>query len=76
MGGLDDRNREKTVDTAHPIMNWMVFANAPTWFWLHALKPACTDTSVGSGPGPGPGSGAVGVGSYCCGRGRWALASS
>jgi len=27
------------INTAQSIMNWMVFENSPTWFWLHALKP-------------------------------------
>lgn len=30
---------ENFVNTAQTIMNWMTFANSPTWFWLHALKP-------------------------------------
>lgn len=27
------------INTAQNIMNWFTFANSPTWFWLHALKP-------------------------------------
>lgn len=27
------------VNTAQNLMNWLTFANSPTWFWLHALKP-------------------------------------
>lgn len=27
------------VNTAQSIINWLTFANSPTWFWLHALKP-------------------------------------
>lgn len=27
------------VNTAQSILNWLTFANSPTWFWLHALKP-------------------------------------
>ena len=27
------------INTAQSIMNWMVFENSPTWYWLHALKP-------------------------------------
>ena len=27
------------VNTAQSIMNWFVFENSSTWFWLHALKP-------------------------------------
>lgn len=34
--GVNDGN---FVNTAQTIMNWMTFANSPTWFWLHALKP-------------------------------------
>lgn len=29
----------RTINTAQSIMNWFVFENSPTWFWLHALKP-------------------------------------
>ena len=27
------------INTAQSIMNWMTFENAPTWHWLHMLKP-------------------------------------
>lgn len=27
------------INTAQNVMNWFTFANSPTWFWLHALKP-------------------------------------
>jgi len=27
------------MNTGQAIMNWMVFENSPTFFWLHALKP-------------------------------------
>jgi hypothetical protein len=30
---------ERCLNTAKTIMNWFVFVNSPTWFWLHALKP-------------------------------------
>ena len=30
---------QRFVNTAQSVMNWFVFENAPTWFWLHALKP-------------------------------------
>lgn len=30
---------DRFVNTAQSIMNWMVFENAPTFTWLHALKP-------------------------------------
>ncbi|WP_435281724.1 hypothetical protein [Streptomyces koelreuteriae] len=37
----------RCINTAQSIMNWMVFQDAPTWFWLHALKP------IGNGEGAG-----------------------
>nr|BFE58016.1 hypothetical protein GCM10020063_025420 [Dactylosporangium thailandense] len=37
----------KMVNTAQSIMNWMTFQNAPTWFWLHALKPTYNSESSG-----------------------------
>ncbi|MDR3723855.1 MAG: hypothetical protein P4K83_05125 [Terracidiphilus sp.] len=27
------------MNTGQSLMNWMVFENSPTWYWLHALKP-------------------------------------
>ncbi|MHB2007901.1 MAG: hypothetical protein ACYCOX_07620 [Acidobacteriaceae bacterium] len=27
------------MNTGQSLMNWLVFENSPTWFWLHALKP-------------------------------------
>ncbi|MDR3799912.1 MAG: hypothetical protein P4K93_17315 [Terracidiphilus sp.] len=27
------------MNTGQSFMNWMVFENSPTWYWLHALKP-------------------------------------
>ncbi|MFF3402888.1 hypothetical protein ACFYW6_30810 [Streptomyces sp. NPDC002659] len=36
-----------TLNTAQSIMNWMTFQDAPTWFWLHALKP--TTNAEGKG---------------------------
>ena len=27
------------INTAQNVLNWFTFANSPTWFWLHALKP-------------------------------------
>ena len=27
------------INTAQNVMNWFTFADSPTWFWLHALKP-------------------------------------
>ncbi|MFD2162222.1 glycoside hydrolase family 30 protein [Paradesertivirga mongoliensis] len=32
-------NDSLCINTAQNIMNWFTFANSPTWFWLHALKP-------------------------------------
>ncbi|MET9402362.1 hypothetical protein [Kitasatospora sp. NPDC002965] len=37
----------RTINTAQSIMNWMTFQNAPTWFWLHALKPTTNSESKG-----------------------------
>ena len=39
------------VNTAQSIMNWMVFENSPTWFWLHCLKPLGNEESLGYGLG-------------------------
>lgn len=39
------------VNTAQAIMNWMVFENSPTWFWLHCLKPLGNEESLGYGLG-------------------------
>ncbi|MED7947338.1 hypothetical protein [Streptomyces sp. BE303] len=37
---LDNQTSDaRTLNTAQSIMNWMTFQDAPTWFWLHALKP-------------------------------------
>jgi len=41
----------RMMNTAQSIMNWMVFENAPTWFWLHALKPTTNSESEGYGLG-------------------------
>ena len=27
------------LNTAQNILNWFTFADSPTWYWLHALKP-------------------------------------
>ncbi len=35
------------VNTAQSIMNWFVFVNSPTWYWLHALKPIANSEAVG-----------------------------
>jgi O-glycosyl hydrolase len=40
-------NDTLTINTAQNIMNWFTFANSPTWFWLHALKP--TNNAEASG---------------------------
>ncbi|MFI5527106.1 hypothetical protein ACIA8O_00985 [Kitasatospora sp. NPDC051853] len=45
---LDNQTSDvRTVNTAQSIMNWMVFQNAPTWFWLHALKPTTNAEAPG-----------------------------
>ncbi len=30
---------KRFINTAQSVMNWFVFENSPTWYWLHALKP-------------------------------------
>ncbi|WP_371633076.1 hypothetical protein OG693_19340 [Streptomyces sp. NBC_01259] len=45
---LDNRTSDvRTVNTAQSIMNWMVFQDSPTWFWLHALKPTTNAEAPG-----------------------------
>jgi len=41
----------RLVNTAQSVMNWMTFENAPTWFWLHALKPSGDSVAYGYGLG-------------------------
>jgi O-glycosyl hydrolase len=43
-GGASDL---RFVNTAQSIMNWMVFVDSPTWFWLHALKPTYNSEADG-----------------------------
>ncbi|MFB7927767.1 hypothetical protein ACFC4C_01530 [Streptomyces sp. NPDC056039] len=38
---------QHTIRTAQSIMNWMTFQNAPSWFWLHALKPTSNAEATG-----------------------------
>jgi hypothetical protein len=38
---------DRCMNTAQDIMNWFQVAKAPTWFWIHALKPI--GNSEGSG---------------------------
>ncbi|MFE6748239.1 hypothetical protein ACFVGM_20480 [Kitasatospora purpeofusca] len=47
-GAMTDR---RTINTAQSVMNWMTFQNAPTWFWLHALKPTTNSESENYGLG-------------------------
>ena len=35
------------MNTGQALMNWMVFENSPTWFWLHALKPVTNLEATG-----------------------------
>jgi O-glycosyl hydrolase len=35
------------MNTGQSLMNWMVFENSPTWFWLHALKPVTNMEATG-----------------------------
>ncbi|MFF6984611.1 hypothetical protein ACFZAV_44835 [Streptomyces sp. NPDC008343] len=37
----------RCINTAQSIMNWMVFQNSPTWYWLHALKPIANTEASG-----------------------------
>ena len=37
----------RMVNTAQSIMNWFNFQDAPTWFWLHALKPIANSEAAG-----------------------------
>lgn len=48
MGAASD---QRFVNTAQSLMNWLVFENAPTWFWLHALKPTYNGEASGYGLG-------------------------
>ena len=49
---LDDKaSPNKTLNTAQSIMNWLTFENAPSWFWLHALKPVVNAEAAGYGLG-------------------------
>ena len=41
----------RTLNTAQSIMNWFVFENSPSWFWLHALKPLTNSEAAGYGLG-------------------------
>ncbi|MCL2730404.1 MAG: hypothetical protein FWE15_10325 [Actinomycetia bacterium] len=45
---LDNQTSDtRTLNTAQSLMNWMTFQNAPTWFWLHALKPTTNAEAPG-----------------------------
>ncbi|CAN5690894.1 hypothetical protein BH10ACI4_BH10ACI4_34570 [soil metagenome] len=35
------------MNTGQSLMNWMVFEDSPTWFWLHALKPVTNLEATG-----------------------------
>lgn len=35
------------MNTGQSLMNWMVFENSPTWYWLHALKPVTNLEAAG-----------------------------
>ena len=35
------------MNTGQALMNWMVFENSPTWYWLHALKPVTNLEATG-----------------------------
>lgn len=40
-------NDSLCINTAQNIINWFSFADSPTWFWLHALKPTYNVESSG-----------------------------
>lgn len=49
---LDDKSDgNRTLNTAQSIMNWFAFEDAPSWFWLHALKPSINKEAAGYGLG-------------------------
>jgi hypothetical protein len=37
----------RCVNTVQNIMNWFQLAQAPTWFWIHALKPVGNEEAGG-----------------------------
>ena len=39
------------MNTGQALMNWMVFENSPTWYWLHALKPVTNLEATGDSLG-------------------------
>ncbi|WP_146746583.1 glycoside hydrolase [Sinomicrobium soli] len=44
---MDTSPEWRMVNTPQVIMNWMTFADSPTFFWLHALKPMSDGNSEG-----------------------------
>ncbi len=38
---------KRCLNTVQNIMNWFTFVNSPTWFWIHALKPARNSEAAG-----------------------------
>ncbi|MGN6819840.1 MAG: golvesin C-terminal-like domain-containing protein [Sphingomonas sp.] len=45
---LDNVTSEaRMLNTGQSIMNWFTFENAPTWYWLHALKPTYNSEAQG-----------------------------
>jgi hypothetical protein len=45
------RYNASTANTVAFIFNWLVFANSPTFYWIHALKPSTNEESIGYGLG-------------------------
>jgi hypothetical protein len=41
------------MNIGQALMNWMVFENSPTWFWLHASKPVTNKENLQPGLKPG-----------------------
>ena len=38
---------DKCLNTVEHVMNWLQIAQAPTWYWIHALKPYTNEEASG-----------------------------
>jgi hypothetical protein len=38
---------KRCINIVQNMMNWFTFVNSPTWYWLHALKPATNSEASG-----------------------------
>ena len=43
----DPTSPDRCLNTVQHIMNWFQLAEAPTWFWIHALKPITNSEASG-----------------------------